>query len=355
MYDVDLVYTCDRNESPTDESGVRTLCGEVHGFPEPKWKRIWRGLCGLIGTRPLQCRYFYSPAMKRFIDERIGRYDFVFCNNVRTAPYVERCGCTKMIDYVDAISMNYLGTARRAGLPWRFIYRLEAGRLIRYEQKVLHAFDKHFIISDVDRRFILERAVCRKPIHVVCNSTDFDDELVGQSDVRDLVFVGSMFYDPNVVAMTVFVREVLPRILRQEPETRLFIVGSRPVPAVRKLASEHVVVTGFVENPKEYLRKAAVAVVPMYSGAGVQNKILEAMSIGCCVVTTDIGAEGLEGIVDGRDIFIRTDYEAMADTIVELMRNRSRREAIGKAAKAYIAGHLTFESVFQDFREKLEF
>lgn len=351
--DVDLVYTCNRSLSPADEREVQSLCGEVHAFPEPKWKMILRGLSAILGSKPMQCSYFYSPAMRRFIDGRIGGYDFIFCNNIRTAPYAEGHACGKIIDYVDAISMNYIGASRKAGLLWRLIYRLEADRLIRYEQHVLRSFDRHFIISDVDRQFILSRAEEPKKIGVVNNCTAFDEECIDQPENQDIVFVGSMYYAPNIVAVTTFVRNVFPAILQQEPQTRFFIVGSRPAPAVAKLASDRVIVTGFVEEPKEYLRKAAVVVVPMYSGAGVQNKILEAMSIGCCVVTTRTGAEGLDGIVDGKEIFIRTDYREMADTVVALMRNRRLRGEVGKAAKNYIGSRLTFESVYHSFSDQL--
>lgn len=351
--DVDLVYTCNRSLPPADDREIQSLCGEVHAFPEPKWKMILRGLAAIFGSKPLQCGYFYSPAMRRFIDERIGGYDFVFCNNIRTAPYAEGHACRKIIDYVDAISMNYAGASRKAGLLWRLIYRLEANRLIRYEQHVLRSFDRHFIISDVDRQFILSRADVRKEIGVVNNCASFDEECIEQPENRDIVFVGSMYYEPNIVAVTTFVRNIFPMVLQQEPQARFFIVGSRPAPAVERLASERVVVTGFVEDPKEYLRRAAVVAVPMYSGAGVQNKILEAMAIGCCVVTTRTGAEGLDGIVDGTEIFIRTDYREMADTIVVLMRDRKLRGEVGKAAKDYIGSRLTFESVYRTFIQQL--
>ena len=259
----------------------------------------------------------------------------------------------KIIDYVDAISMNYTKAAQKANILFRILYRIETARLIKYEQYVLKTFDKHIIISSVDRDFILAHAkgLTSHTIDVIGNSTSFDDEIIQQNDSRNIVFVGSMFYEPNIVAVTTFAHHIMPLILEKEPLTHFYIVGSRPTSSVRKLTSRHITVTGFVESPKEYLRKAAVVVVPMYTGAGVQNKILEAMSIGCCVVTTEIGAEGLTNIKNGREIVIKTEYAAMAEQIIALLRNREQRQEIGVHAKEYIQNNLTFNRILEQFEQ----
>lgn len=356
LYELDLVYTCFPDKMMKDKREISSLCNHIQEFQEPKWKCFVRTLWGFCVLRPLQCSYFYSPRMARYVKERVNQYDYIFCNNIRTVPYIERLTCKKIIDYVDAISMNYFSAVSKANLIWRYIYLLEAKRLVLYEEKVLKSFDKHFIISDIDCRFILKNANEKYPhkkIEIVTNSVEFDDELVIPNNSRNIVFVGSMFYEPNVVAVTTFAKHVLPLILKNEPQTMFYVVGTRPTSAVQKLASEHVVVTGFVSDPKVYLRQATVVVAPMYSGAGVQNKIIEAMSIGCCVVTTKIGAEGLEEVRDGEQIFIRTDFQEMANAIVLLMRDYKQRELVGKRAKQYVASHLTFERIFNKFKNAL--
>lgn len=351
FYDIDLIYTYTGQNS---RSGLDKLCRNIYAFRTSALGMVSRGILGLFISKPLQCSYFYSSKANSFIKNNIYKYHLVFCNNIRTAQYVIDMPCYKIIDYVDAISMNYWGAIKNAHLFWKYIYRIEYKRLVCYEKRVLMTFDKHIIISNVDKNFIKSGvAENSKEIFVISNSVPFDEELIVQNEDSNLVFIGSMCYAPNIVAVKTFVKFVFPLILNRVPNAKFYIVGSRPVKSICDLASENVIVTGFVNEPKDYLRKATVVVVPMYSGAGVQNKILEAMSIGCCVVTTKIGSEGLECISDGQELFIRSGYNEMADIIIDLIDDKRQRERVGKAAKKYINNFLTFNIIFDRFKSIL--
>ena len=192
IFEVDLVYTCNPYKTFADLTELRCFCRQISEFLEPKWKCVLRALLGFFKSRPLQCSYFYSPRMMSYIQEHLSLYDYVFCNNIRTVPYVDGSKCNKIIDYVDAISMNYIGASLKANWIWRLVYKFEANRLISYENKVLKSFDKFIIISDVDRQFILRHAdleISNKHIEVIGNSVDFDDQLIIPNDSRNIVFV----------------------------------------------------------------------------------------------------------------------------------------------------------------------
>ena len=109
IFEVDLVYTCNPYKTFADLTELRCFCRQISEFLEPKWKCVLRALLGFFKSRPLQCSYFYSPRMMSYIQEHLSLYDYVFCNNIRTVPYVDGSKCNKIIDYVDAISMNYIG------------------------------------------------------------------------------------------------------------------------------------------------------------------------------------------------------------------------------------------------------
>ena len=352
--DVDLVYTCSKKTQPKDISPLYAYCKHVKEFTTSTLGMIIRGLLGIFQSKPLQCAYLYSPEARQYIANHYEEYDFIFCNNVRAAQYVVNLPCRAIIDYVDALSMRYKKEITNANWIEKIVFYIEYKRLEKYEIRILNKFDGHFIISDIDKNYILHNARdIKKEIYVINNSTELRPAIT-QNDDQNLVFVGSMFYEPNIVAVTSFVHKVFPKILESHPNAKFYIVGTRPAPSVRNLASNNVIVTGFVDDPQLYLKNATVVVVPMISGAGVQNKILEAMSMSCCVVTTTIGSEGLDNIVNNKDIIICDQYEQLAEQINALIDDKARREEIGKNARIYIANNLTYDIIAKKFTENLK-
>ncbi len=352
-FDIDLIYSCSNKTECGTEPEISLGIKSQKGFYLPKWKSLLQTGFSLFSKIPLQCAYFFNPEMSKYIKSNLRNYDYVFCNNIRTALYVVNdSSCSRYIDFVDAISMNYSGTAIKHSFPLNLLYREEAKRLLRLEIKLSNLFDKAFIISDVDSNYIKRHSnLLNKEIVIVPNSVDIPKESIVQSNDFNIVFVGSMFYEPNIIAVTTFAKNVFPLILKKIPTAKFYIVGNRPAEKVKKLANDNIIVTGFVEDPKKYLHISNIVVAPMYSGAGVQNKILEAMSMGCCVVTTTIGAEGLGNIVNGQEVTIEDKYDKMASTITRLLTNRPERQRMGLMAKNYVKNNFSFNKVLSIFEQ----
>ena len=135
----------------------------------------------------------------------------------------------------------------------------------------------------------------------------------------DLLFVGGFLHDPNVDAVQYFVREVLP-LVTDEVDARLWVIGQQPPEDIRALESASVVVTGHVPDVEHHLRRARVSVSPVRYGAGMKGKNVHAMAHGLPLVTTTIGAEGMD-LVDGQHALIRDGAEAFAAAVVALYRD----------------------------------
>jgi glycosyltransferase involved in cell wall biosynthesis len=143
-----------------------------------------------------------------------------------------------------------------------------------------------------------------------------------------------MDWEPNVDGVEWFCGSVWPLVRRKLADVTFRIVGRSPGPRVQKLAGPSVEVTGQVPSVVEHLRDAAVVVVPLRVGGGTRLKIYEAMATGAAVVSTTIGAEGLD-VQDGINILMRDEAGLFADAIVELLQNRERRGHVGQAARQH--------------------
>jgi polysaccharide biosynthesis protein PslH len=155
---------------------------------------------------------------------------------------------------------------------------------------------------------------------------------------RTIIFVGAMNYVPNVDAATSFTHDVWPRLLSLYPGCRLTLVGSDPVPAILALRDyEGVEVTGTVDDVRRFYRDADVAVAPLRLGGGTRLKILEAMAAGVPVISTLVGAEGLE-VQPGRNILIAEERnsESWVRAMMSLGQSERRREELTASAKELV-------------------
>jgi glycosyltransferase involved in cell wall biosynthesis len=161
-----------------------------------------------------------------------------------------------------------------------------------------------------------------------------------------------MDWEPNVDGVEYFCSEVWPAIKTAVPEARFRIVGRNPVRRVQKWASDSIEVTGSVPSVIEHLRQSAVVIVPLRIGGGTRLKIYEAMAAARAVVSTTVGAEGLD-VHHGRDIVLADDARAFSESVIMLLRDRELRRGYEKAA-AKTAARYDWAAVGQRFSAALQ-
>lgn len=299
---------------------------------------------GIVSYRPLQSHYFDFAEVRQWLNAHADRYDLLYCNHVRTAEYARGFDLPSVIDFVDAISRTYENAAG-TGL-WRALYPLETPRLRQYERTIAREFDQSLIISEPDRDHIGDESIRVLPNGV---AERFFDAPAHAADGGDgpptLVFHGKMDYAPNVDAAMWFADEIFPPVRARCPTARFRVVGTNPTESVRALDSQAgITVTGFVESVVDELAAGTVAVAPMREGAGVQNKVLEAMATGTAVVTTPLGADGITG-TSGRQLAVVETPGAFARRVTTLIDAPGYRHGLGARGRELVCERYTWETV----------
>lgn len=190
---------------------------------------------------------------------------------------------------------------------------------------------------------------------VIPNAVDMEAlmPLSRPEEPLSLIYPGRMDYPPNLAAAQMLCREIIPRVAAQIPDVRLYIVGKYPPASLQRLASQRVVITGFVEDVAPYWRKVSALVVPLSVGGGTRIKILEAMALGRPVVSTSKGCEGLE-VSNGRELLIADDPDAFARCVISVLREPGRYGEMLRNARKLVEDKYSFAAVGIVLRQALE-
>jgi GT2 family glycosyltransferase/SAM-dependent methyltransferase len=187
------------------------------------------------------------------------------------------------------------------------------------ELALIRATDATLVVTETERRQVLAD-VRTANVHVVPNVNEVMSRVSPPQSRAGVIFVGGFEHVPNIDAAIVLVRDVMPHVWRELGDVKVSIIGSSPPPAVRALASELVDVTGWVPELDPVLQSARALVAPLTYGAGLKGKVTQALAHGLPVVTTPIGAEGLDA-VDGEHLLMATQPRALADQVVSVLRD----------------------------------
>ncbi len=360
-HEVDLGCLCDDPEDLKYVETLRTWCRTVRAVPIKPWKCKAKSLVRLAGNAPLSVGYFYDGRLQRWVDEQLAvrKYDAVVCFS---SPMAEYLFCSrhvrvlwnlekaprKVMDFCDVDSDKWAQYAKEARFPQRWIYEVEARRLLAYEQEVDRRFDASVFITRKEADMFLAQSQGAKPPWIVGNgvATDYfapardnGEDFVGEERHPSVVFVGAMDYHANVDGVLWFASRVWPRVREVHPNAEFFIVGSRPVEKVRRLDGiQGIRVTGYVPDVRPFLAKASCSVAPLRLARGIQNKVLEAMAMGKAVVATSQALEGLEA-VPGRDVIQVNQSIDFSQAILQIMADSSLRRTFGENARNYVLRH----------------
>ena len=242
--------------------------------------------------------------------------------------------------------------------PLRRAYMwLQWRRMLRYEAQQCRRFAHVIAVSAVDAE-LMRREYGATSVGYVATGVDLEYFRASRTrppDSRELVFIGSMDWMPNEDGIRWFASEVFGRVQQRITGARLTVVGRSPSAAIRELAARNpaIEVTGTVPDVRPYLERAAVSVVPLRIGGGTRLKIYEAMAAGAPVVSTSVGAEGLE-IHPPEDIRIADTPEDFAAECLALLEDAEQNRRVAAAARAMVEANFSWAQVARRFAEVVE-
>lgn len=352
------IILCSLTEGPIniqDYQEVKKYASRIYTFNRPKVMLVRNLASAFYKGLPLQLGYFFDKSVKKDIHEIIAKEKpaHIFCQLIRMAEYVRDVDVPKTIDYMDTFSIAAKRWAKTANKLLRPIIRREAAKLVAYEAQVFDDFDKHTIISEQDRNYLeIEK---KDTIKIVPNGVDMAFFKPNPSIKKeyDIAFVGNMGYVPNVEGARYLVQEILPILIKKNPNIKILIAGARPTALVQSLAGKNVTITGWVEDIRTAYASSKIFVAPLFLGSGLQNKILESMSMSVPCITTTLVNNAVKAIPN-KDIVIADDEDTFAYQILKLLEDAQRIEQIGKNGIEFIKANYSWSSYVDDLIDCFE-
>jgi len=347
--DAKIVLCCMSQEEITlkAENELKKFVDKIYVYRSNKVSTLINMLiAGVIGY-PFQIGYFFNTGAHFYFKKVIQKEqpDHIFVQLIRMAEYVLKTqNISKSLDYMDTFSKGIERRMEKEKGLKRLAYRFEFNRLKKYEEKVFSYFDNHYIISSQDRdSFSFEKA---KSISISPNGVDHNFFTPKKNIIKsyDLVFTGNMSYPPNVSAVVYIAKEIMPLLIKDYPNIQLLIAGATPTSSVKGLANKNITVSGWIDDIRDAYNDSKIFLAPLQIGTGLQNKLLEAMSMEVPCITSKLANNAL-GAKRESEILIGETPQEYVELIKRLINNEDLRNNLTKNAKLFVEQNYNWNSI----------
>ncbi len=343
-YVIDLLALYDRDEDPQQIDKYRSFFRHIELFAEPRRKGMaYLRRLFVPGSRfARSAEGSFCPPLWQAIAARLkqGDYDLAHCfGSVSVYEYHPLFAHLPNVITPYESHTLYLQTASAQS---QISARLRLPLARRFEQFMFGPYDRTVVISEADRALLRELQP-ELSVDVIANGIELERFTPpdAERDPHTLLFVGNYEYPPNQDAARILIDKVLPEVRRVVPEARLQLIGNNPPEWLRGLANDRIEVSGHVPEVMPYLARGTVFVCPLRFGAGLKNKVLEALAMGIPVVATPLSVEGID-VYDGESALI-APIEQIARKIIELLGDVALRERLSKNGRALIESRYSWE------------
>jgi glycosyltransferase involved in cell wall biosynthesis len=350
-HDVSLLTFAEAEELDGHLAAVKEVCPQTYVIPlklvnlSSPAGYLGR-LRGLFSAKPYALRRFASRPMRERVIQHLkrGEFDAVMCDTIFSLVNLPLFQVPLLLNNPDVeyvVLERYL--AFETNWAKRLYARFEAVKVRRWEQCACQRATAGMACSEHDRS-LLQALAPNVPIFVVPNVVDTENYEPGhEGDGRTILYQGGMDWFPNRDAVSYFVEQMLPGVSSQFPGVRFVIAGRNPSLSFQQRFAgiSNLQFTGTVPDMRPIVSGADICIVPLRIGSGTRLKILEAAALGKAVVSTALGAEGLN-FEAGKEIWIADDPASFSQAIVQLLRNPELRRQMGDRARKRVESDYSF-------------
>ncbi|MBO7201434.1 MAG: glycosyltransferase [Bacteroidales bacterium] len=343
--DVSLFCVSHKPVTDKDIEQLKPYCSSIKVVKPSKITVFFSILKAFFSIDSLQISGYWNTKkirMEYLRFERKQHPDVLYCQMIRTMEWVKKSKVPKVLDFQDCLSKNVERRMYKAKGLKRKMLHYEFKMLRSCEYDAFSIYDAFTIISRPDRDAIPHRR--NDEIAVLPNGVDTSRFYPRTYEKKyDLLFCGNMHYPPNIDATLYLTKEVMPLVWKERPDTTLMLAGANPVSEVRKLQSDRVTVTGWVEDMTDCYAKSKLFVAPMQIGTGLQNKLLEAMAMKLPCITSMLANSALCANEQTQVAVAHTPQD-YADKILQLLGDSDKCATLAQNGYEYVLGKYTWDT-----------
>lgn len=348
-----LVSLSDDANPPVAQA--KELYDKVYFVKRNKVMSLLIGAINFLLGKPIQCGYYSSNAYRRLFREVIQKEkpDLYVSHLLRMVPYLNELHLEQksIIEMTDALSKTYILSSKAQGVGLlKYVYKLEQKLIARYEKYVTTHYPKVVLVSQADIDYLkqnIQGDTASLALH--SNGVGYIENISTAYDVDKICFMGNMRSMQNQDAAIYFANEIFPLIKHKRPTAKFYIVGSLPPGNIQTLASDDIIITGFVDDLEGFLQDACLLVAPIRVAAGIQNKVLVGMGCGIPVVLTSLISHAIPELHDGENSLIRDGEQPFADACLRLMSDTSLRNSMAQQGYEMVRQHYSWEEKLRGY------
>ena len=344
--DIFLYCLSDEKVNENDFNEVKKWCVSVEIFELNKTSIAWNLMNSFLKKLPAQVGYFFNANIQKQIKASILKIkpDVVYGQLARTAFYIKDLPFKRVIDFQDAFSTNYVRIAENATFLKQIFYKRESNLMQSFEQKMLSWFDESTIISDFDKSQIANE---NENLAVVSNGVDTHYFTATPKEKKyDLLFCGNLSYLPNKNAVIFLCEKIAPLLIEKMPTIKINIVGGNSAADFKKYASNHIHFAGWVEDVRTAYDETKLFVAPLFTGAGLQNKLLEAMSMQVPCVASAVTNASLKA-TENKHVLIANNEDEFVEKIIQLLKDEHLQHSFKVNARTFVEENYSWDKANQ--------